>query len=418
MGALSFPIEFLSGSGGVTEAALAAIDAWDPTAISASTYSAVAGEARVFTHATGCDVTLPTGAANGSMIAVRTGHATGYVKFVTGGGSSKVQGGTTQISGGIGKVMVAQATANANEWNITGYDPEGPVYIGEYDTFDLLQASIYANGSTACYALPQNSWVSIKEFISGTGRGGLLYRSYAAAQADAHWTAPHDLILYQDAWRTDHDVVYPANVATSAVASASSGTKTRLTITAHLLTAASDGKHVYVSAGTNWTAGFYVMTYVDANNIDLDVAWNASFGNPTLTKATGSTQITYLQTITIPAKLRRKKSVLVAEAQFETSTISANKYTQVLHGSTQVHNGQIDTTNAGESVQINIRNSTDSAAQQIQQATSISASYTKTGAPLASTENTDNALDLKFGIDLPTANVWGRVAGITVKVRI
>src|SRR5574343_1944626 len=114
MGALSFPIEFLSGNGGVTEAALAAIDAWDPTAITASTYSAVAGEARVFTHATGCDVTLPTGAANGTIIAVRTGHATGYVKFVTGGGSSKVQSGTRQISCEIGKVMIAQATATAD----------------------------------------------------------------------------------------------------------------------------------------------------------------------------------------------------------------------------------------------------------------------------------------------------------------
>src|SRR5574343_1652923 len=151
MGALSFPIEFLSGNGGVTEAALAAIDAWDSTAITASTYSAVAGEARVFTHATGCDVTLPTGASNGMMIAVRTGHATGYVKFVTGGGSSKVQTGTTQIVG-LGKVMVAQATANANEWVVVGADPLEPRFLGYYATYaDLL--GDYAVSSAGITAL-------------------------------------------------------------------------------------------------------------------------------------------------------------------------------------------------------------------------------------------------------------------------
>lgn len=148
MGALSFPIEFLSGNGGVTEAALAAIDAWDPTDITASTYSAVAGESRVFTHATGCDVTLPTGAPNGMMIAVRTGHATGYVKFVTGGGSSKVQSGTTQISGAVGKVMVAQATENANEWNITGHDSSAPRFLDYYADYPAVISAFPVNGGT------------------------------------------------------------------------------------------------------------------------------------------------------------------------------------------------------------------------------------------------------------------------------
>src|SRR5574343_748726 len=176
MGALSFPIEFMSNSGGVTEAAIAAIDAWDSTAITASTHTAEAGEARVFTHATGCDVTLPTGAANGTIIAVRTGHATGYVKFVTGGGSSKVQSGTTQIAGGIGKVMVAQATATANEWNITGYDAVAPAFLGYFADAPAMMTA-YPVGGAEIAAL------NLGDYLICTGGGpekGLMFTPNAA----------------------------------------------------------------------------------------------------------------------------------------------------------------------------------------------------------------------------------------------
>jgi hypothetical protein len=71
----------------------------------------------------------------------------------------------------------------------------------------------------------------------------------------------------------------------SGVASASAGTKTRVTFT-HGLTAAENGLTLDVASGTNWTPGSYVLTYVDASNLDLDVAWNAAFGNPTIRSAT------------------------------------------------------------------------------------------------------------------------------------
>lgn len=209
MGALSFPIEFLSGSGGVTEAALAAIDAWDPTAITASTYSAVAGEARVFTHATGCDVTLPTGASNGMMIAVRTGHATGYVKFVTGGGSTKVQGGTTQIAGGIGKVMVAQATATANEWNITGYDAVAPAFLGYFADWPAV-VTAYPVGGAAIAALNHG------DYLIGTG-SGIDGIEFAPNKAKTRMVAKHRRIPLIELGGTLANPVVAAITATGIV---------------------------------------------------------------------------------------------------------------------------------------------------------------------------------------------------------
>ena len=76
-----------------------------------------------------------------------------------------------------------------------------------------------------------------------------------------------------------------SSVAATGVASASSGTKTRLTV-AHGLQAADNGRTVPVFSGTNWTPGNYVFTYVDSTHIDLDVAWNPAFGNPTLRSST------------------------------------------------------------------------------------------------------------------------------------
>ena len=76
-----------------------------------------------------------------------------------------------------------------------------------------------------------------------------------------------------------------AGTNASGVASASSGTKTRVTLT-HGLTSGDNGRTLPVFSGTNWTPGNYVLTYVDATHLDLDVAWNASFGNPVIRSLT------------------------------------------------------------------------------------------------------------------------------------
>ena len=389
----------------------------DYTEVNVTAMAAAVGKAYESKHANGCAFTLGAGAAKNSVVGALVQKLSngGPVSFVAGAGATLVSNGPPQVAS-EGVLMLAVRTATADQWMVIGNEA-GPVYIGEWATWDEFHASAFANGTLACFALPQNSWVSIREFIAGTGRGGILYRSFAATQADAHWTSPHELVLYQGALVTGNDVVYPANVAVVSVASASAGAKTRVQMTGHGLTAASNGVGIAVTAGTNWTPGRYAMTYVDADNFDLDVAWNAAFGLPTITKATGGTQITDLLTVTPPAGMRQKTSVTVAEAQFETSTISANKWTQVKHGGVQIHNGQIDTVNAGESVRINMRNCNSKAAQ-VQQATSISASYTKTGAPSRTAVDTSLAQAIAFGIDLPTANVWARIAGATVSVRI
>ena len=71
----------------------------------------------------------------------------------------------------------------------------------------------------------------------------------------------------------------------SGVASASGGAKTRITLT-HGLTSGDNGRTLPVWSGTNWTRGEYALTYVDATHLDVDVPWNASFGNPVIRSLT------------------------------------------------------------------------------------------------------------------------------------
>ena len=390
----------------------------DYVEINTTTQVAVAGKAYKSQHTNGCSVELPAGFAKNAIVGamVDKGSNGGPALFVAGAGTSLESNGTPKVAT-EGVLMLAVRTSDAEGWTIFGNEA-GPVFIGEYATFDELQASAFANGSAALFALPQNSTASIREFIAGTGRGGVLKRSFAAVQADVHWTSDSEIILFQDAVVTGNDVVYPANVSVVGVSSASAGAKTRINMTGHGLTAASDGVGIAVTGGTNWPPGRYPMTYVDANNFDLDVAWNAAYGLPTITKATGSTQITDLMSIpAIPAGMRQPKSVAIAEIQYETSTVSGNKYAVAKHGATQIHNGLIDSTNGSESVRINIRNARSRSAQ-VQQASSISTSYTKAGAVLRTTVDTAVAQAIVAGIDMPAANIWARVAGATLSVRI
>lgn len=71
----------------------------------------------------------------------------------------------------------------------------------------------------------------------------------------------------------------------SGVASAGGGSKTRVTLT-HGLTSGDNGRTLPVYSGTNWTPGNYVLTYVDSTHLDLDVAWDPAFGNPTIRSLT------------------------------------------------------------------------------------------------------------------------------------
>lgn len=98
--------------------------------------------------------------------------------------------------------------------------------------------------------------------------------------------------------------ITPAATFTATTASsASGGTKTTLTSAgAHGLTSAvAVNKHLYISAGTNWTAGFYNISSIDVDTtgvaVTIDVAYNASFGSPTI--ALAGTEVTF-RTIQIP----------------------------------------------------------------------------------------------------------------------
>lgn len=66
-----------------------------------------------------------------------------------------------------------------------------------------------------------------------------------------------------------------------------------------LTTSPAVGANIYVSAGTGWTAGFYeIVTVVDTTSIDIDLAFDAGLGSPTISLAGDDTA---LVTVEIPA---------------------------------------------------------------------------------------------------------------------
>lgn len=198
-------------------------------------------------------------------------------------------------------------------------------YLGPM-TWAALQASAYANGSVGLAALSADASVFITD-----------WRVAMVPSADkTYWDCPHKFAL-DNFSATNAAVVYAATgTSASAVASSNAGATTRVTHTGHGLTAANNGVSVYVSAGTNWAVGLYPFTYVDANNYDLAVAWNASFGTPTVRVATGASLKTTLRSITIPAGLMQNNSELTCESEWKFTQSANYKYVVTEFGGTVI----------------------------------------------------------------------------------
>jgi hypothetical protein len=297
-------------------------------------------------------------------------------------------------------VTVANYALTAGDTNL---------YVGQYlgaMTWAALQASAYANGSVGLGALDADATVFITDWKV----------SMTPSADKSYWTCGSPIQIAQFGASSLNDVVYGANATTvTAVASASAGAKTRLTWTGHGLTNTNDGVNVYVSAGTNWVAGLYPMTYVDANTVDLSVAWNASFGNPTVRTVTGSLLTTTLRTVTVPAKLLQATSLVEILSTWQFTSSANNRYMTIHHNTSDVFQFTSSSTTSYQDYRW-IRNR---GAKNSQIGPAIGGAGLSLGqTPSTRTIDTDAASTINFVADLRVVNEFMRIAAYTVKVLV
>lgn len=276
-------------------------------------------------------------------------------------------------------------------------------YLGRM-TWAELQASAYANGSVGLAALDEDACVFIKDW-----RVGMV------PNADkTYWTSGSPIIIAAfGSTALGNDVVYTANGTTcTAVASASAGAATRLTIVGHGLTSANNGVSVYVASGTNWTAGLYAMTYVDADNIDIAAPWNASYGNPVVRSVTGSLLQTTLRTVDIPAGLMQAHSSIEISSTWQMTSSANSRHLTIMLGSALL----LQLTSTSQSGFFDRREIRNRGVKNAQIGQKHDAAGYYGGTPRINTIDTALAQQLTFVADLRVVNEFIRIAGYTVSV--
>lgn len=278
-------------------------------------------------------------------------------------------------------------------------------YLGRM-TWAELQASAYANNSVGLSGLGADASVFVTD-----------WRATLVPNSDkTFWTCSSPIIIAAfGSTALGNDVVYTANGTTcTAVASASAGAATRLTIVGHGLTSANNGVSVYVASGTNWTAGLYAMTYVDADNIDVAAAWNAAYGNPVVRSVTGALLQTVLRTVDVPAGLMQAHSSIEISSAWQMTSSSNNRYMTINLASSEVFQYTWNT-QPGLFDRREIRNRGVKNAQITQAASGNP--FTGTTPRLTSVD-TALAQQLTFVADLRVVNEFIRIAGYTVSMVI
>ena len=123
-----------------------------------------------------------------------------------------------------------------------------------------------------------------------------------------------------------------ATFTTLTATSSNSGTTTRLTSSGvHGLTAASNGRYVYVSASAGITAGLYAMTYVSTVAIDIASPYVA-LTTPVVKKVT---ELMTIYSVTIPAGMMGIYGMVEVEAFVECSATATAKTVRLLFDGTQ-----------------------------------------------------------------------------------
>lgn len=190
-------------------------------------------------------------------------------------------------------------------------------YLGPM-SWAALQASAYANGSVGLAALNADSSVFITDWRV----------AMVPSASKTYWECPHAITIAK-AGLTSLNSVTGCNAAiTWTLAADPSNGKTRITSSgAHGITSAVNGKCINITAwsGTG-VAGLYTITYVDATNIDLTIAYSAGYGNPTVSPI--ATEVNIL-TVSPPAKLMQASSQLRVTTEWRL-TSSTNSHFCIL----------------------------------------------------------------------------------------
>jgi len=273
-------------------------------------------------------------------------------------------------------------------------------------TWAELQASAYANNSVELSGLGADASVYVTDW-----RVTMVPNS-----SKTFWTSSSPIILAAfGSPALGNDVVYTANGTTcTAVASASAGAATRLTITGHGLTSANNGVSVYIASGTNWTAGLYAMTYVDANTIDVAAPWNASYGNPVVRSVTGSLLQTILRTVDIPAGLMQANSSIETSSTWQMTSSANNRYLTINLAGNEI----LQLTSSNQAGFFDRRETRNRGVKNAQITQNAGSTPYVGSIPRLTSVDTAAASQLTFVADLRTVNEFIRIAGYTVSLVI
>ena len=278
-----------------------------------------------------------------------------------------------------------------------------------WDGTDLLNdtgVSISAPLAVATYAdLPAAATVTDKAYlVRNIGPNGTYFHSNGV-----DWGPVNGSALLYTSTSFMSTVICPAATFTAATATTlNAGTDIRLTSAgAHGLTSAiAVGKKIYVSAGTNWTIGFYTIKTIAVDTsglvIDLEEDWVASMGVPTI--ALAGTDFPILSK-TIPVLRATTSLQFLADILSDTATAS-NRITKLVWGGTQFMSQTMNsTTSRSNPIACRINNLTTSS--QRSSLSSGSTGYVAGGTsdPTTGTVNTTVETTAVVNVNLSVANI-------------
>lgn len=241
--------------------------------------------------------------------------------------------------------------------------------------------------------------------VANQGLYGIDYQSNGTVWSPVGGSA----LLHMDTSFMAGTITCPAATFTSATAtSINSGTDIRLTSAgAHGLTSAlAVGKKIYVSAGTNWTVGFYTIKTIAVDTsglvIDLEEPFVASMGVPTI--ALAGTDIPILSK-TIP--VLRAKTSLHFNADVLSDTVTAsNRITKMVWGGTQFMSQQMTSTSSiSNPLSFRVNNLTTATQRSSNASGCTGYAVSGTTAPATGTVDTTAETTLVINANLSVANV-------------
>lgn len=204
----------------------------------------------------------------------------------------------------------------------------GIPYYSDGSTWKALEVPYFANASAVPTAAQFGAFAA--------NVGGVTYLSGGASTSafPVGWTRMSGGV-YVLAQATGGNVIEPAATFTTVSVADNAGNAQLTSAGVHgLTTGVAVGKSIYVSAGTNWTSGFYgILSVDDTTSITIDLAYDETLGSPTI--ALANTEVT-LATVTIPAGVLGTTGRLVVNDLWEVTNSANNKVTDVKLSTTSI----------------------------------------------------------------------------------